>query len=881
MSTAKRLLSALLTFSLVFQFAAPAVAYAAQDVEVENHNQPLAGQEQTNVSGVTIDGVEAPRAGSALDGLATVSTAEGKTWDVPVFWVDDGMQVVTQAEEGRTYLPAIAFFMPREFAVEGVDAYAIGLSDSLIALFGGAEIVSVYDASSGITFILPASLKDFFPRVSKDLVREAAPGSETQTTNPHASNPAQDASNHDADDSDDADDLDVSDDWGDAEDEDDAEDEEDEDEWSLVDVHCGQTARDAFSDEDLEWLLDLIVNKLQPQAVELLLNSFPAFRTAAENGEIGREIGLYVYYGAGDQDGIKEHATAPARALAYVSGEPVMNDDVVRYCYMIGVELSDLAVKDANDNMVKDEGTGKFKLLRSGKKLETFQNTIVHELFHALMDDYNRTGMVGGTNLAEVLTDDNDRFLTRAGEKMFAATHYPLWFVEGTASSVENVYDFRNDLFKTFRQDPNNYKKSYDRYTEETVLNDYLRSKNTDGSFVYADLGFCTGTDSQNNEVDTEASRYVSGYLATLYLSELAARKDLGLGSSITTNGDVVTNISSQTLRMGLNSILERMHKGETLDQVINDISPTDDAGNKIYEDTDDFSDKFIKGVENPKQKNDYQGDVESLSFVTAYLNYLQSLETENPKQGVSGSILFDFDDKDAMTPLDMNKDADSDYLKIVESNRMVESTVPNDVALAGGGKSKTNTPVKSTSENNAGAAAKVAAPKETVPKVAASAKVGATEAAATAAVPTVAAPAGAALKASASEEATAKASVPKVSTPGETAAMASVPEELASEGQESAATVPTSDSEPGATMPDEQQSEEVAPESESESEPASPVPAEPASTEPVPAETEPAPETAATEYEMQETVPTAPEPAEFEMPETVPDEPAPTEPEA
>ena len=85
-----------------------------------------------------------------------------------------------------------------------------------------------------------------------------------------------------------------------------------------------------------------------------------------------------------------------------------------------------------------------------------------------------------------------------------------------------------------------------DRYTEETVLNDYLRAKQTDGSFVYADLGFCTGTDSQNNEVDTDASRYVSGYLATLYLSELAARKDLGLGSSITTNGDVVTTDSLQ-----------------------------------------------------------------------------------------------------------------------------------------------------------------------------------------------------------------------------------------------------------------------------------------------------------------------------------------------
>lgn len=78
----------------------------------------------------------------------------------------------------------------------------------------------------------------------------------------------------------------------------------------LVDIHCAQTARDEFSEEDLEFLLDLVVHKLEPQAVELLLDRFPAFRTAADQGQIGREIGLYVYCMEGDDDGVPEHATA-------------------------------------------------------------------------------------------------------------------------------------------------------------------------------------------------------------------------------------------------------------------------------------------------------------------------------------------------------------------------------------------------------------------------------------------------------------------------------------------------------------------------------------------------------------------------------------------
>ena len=86
-----------------------------------------------------------------------------------------------------------------------------------------------------------------------------------------------------------------------------------------MEIHCAQTAREALSDEELEWFIDLIANRLEPQAVELLLQSFPAFRQAANNGEIGKRISLYIYYESGDKDGKLEHEIA-SEALAYVLG---------------------------------------------------------------------------------------------------------------------------------------------------------------------------------------------------------------------------------------------------------------------------------------------------------------------------------------------------------------------------------------------------------------------------------------------------------------------------------------------------------------------------------------------------------------------------------
>ena len=657
-----RVLSTVVAFVLVAAFAMPATALAVQtEVEVDNH--ALAGDQPT-VSGLVIDDVAAPNPGDTLDNTAKVTSAEGVEWEIPVLWVADNLELATEAQEGRSYLPALVFYLPQGFAIDGSE-FKVTLSDSLTELFGGSEVVSVYDAQTGITYILPASLRNFFVSAQQNT-------SENQSGNQSSSEASEAPSGSYV--------------------------------RSLVDIYCSQTARDAFSDEDLEFILDLILNKLEPQAVELLLDSFPAFRAAADQGQIGREIGLYVYYKAGDKDGIAEHEAAPPDALAYVGYNTVIDGDNIKYCYMMAVDLSSLAQLDDDDNPVMNPATGKFVLVREGEAMTTLENTIVHELLHAIMDDYNRTGMLGATDIRNAVTDEEGDFPTKELEDLYNTIHYPRWFIEGTASSVENVYAFRYNMFKMLRAKEGSETTFNDVYDVDSLLYNYLNAT-SDKKDLYFDLEFSGGYDENGNEVDSDQSRYVSGYLATLYLSELAAKKG---GESAIKEDETTVAISSERLRAGLNSILERMHNGETLDQVVNDLSPVDANGKKLYSDTNDFEAKFIKGVGSETATGtNYSGDEASLQFTTTFLNYLVALEkTMGQDEKPNGSILMDFA-TDLASPLDGTKDSYSDFLQIVESNEMVESTVPNEVALAGGGKSESGT--AAGSEDGAKMAAKTA----------------------------------------------------------------------------------------------------------------------------------------------------------------------------
>ena len=91
------------------------------------------------------------------------------------------------------------------------------------------------------------------------------------------------------------------------------------------------------------------------------------------------------------------------------------------------------------------------------------------------------------------------------------------------------------------------------------------------------------------------------------------------------------------------------------------------------------------------------EGDKSSSGFVADYPNYLNYVSTlPGRNYTANGSILLPVD-VDRGSALDYSKQATSEYLKIVESNREVPSTVPDSVAFAGGGKSGPDSSIKAT----------------------------------------------------------------------------------------------------------------------------------------------------------------------------------------
>lgn len=683
-------LALLLSAALASQNVLPQAAYAQQaDVAMQNHTS--SSTQSKTVSGLRIDDVEKPQAGKELDGTARVTAAEGDTWEIPVLWVGDNMQLSTFAEEGRSYLPALAFFVPEGLALDG-DTITVALSDSLAGLFGTQDIISVYDAGSGITFILPASLRNYFSRASQPQTATNEQAAVAATAEAPASNDdaTPTAPVAEADEDDEINDDDTAG-MGDPD--------------RLVDIFCAQTARNALSDEDLEWLINLILNRLQPQAVELLLNSFPAFRAAADKGEIGKEIGLYIYYQKGDDDGKESHNT-PSQALAYVAGDVIKIDGALKYAYMLAVDINDLVQKDSEKNPVTNPETGKYVLLRDGNAMRTFENTIVHELFHAIMDDYNRTGMAGGTVMEEVYTP-NDKFATPALREKYNKIRYPKWFIEGTASAVENVYQFRYWDFQILRRTEGPKGTGTGdlnpSFTERLTLANYINANYANGYSVFFELPYADMAVENGVTVDNNASRYVTGYLATLYLGTLASENLLNQRVAKYVNGTLT--FDSAAMRAGLNTMLERMHNGATLDSVIAEVSPKVN-GAPLYKDADTFADTFVRGR---REGNGYTIDRNSLSFVTDFLNYMLYVDSVLPKDIAANGSILDAFDKQYKSPLDPNKEASSNTLKVVNTNEMTPSTVKPDTINIGGGKTDVNA-VKAAAEDTSEPAADPAA---------------------------------------------------------------------------------------------------------------------------------------------------------------------------
>ncbi len=438
------------------------------------------------------------------------------------------------------------------------------------------------------------------------------------------------------------------------------------DPYRLVDIYCSQSAKDALGDDQLQTLVDLIVTSIEPQAVNLLVESFPCFSDAAAKEELGREIGLYIYYGTGDQDGIEEHEDVAPGSYAYVLGADALEEDESVYKYLICMDAETLSTVDEMDHALLD--------MDDQTRIQV-DTTFCHELFHAFMDDYNRVGMSGYTDFGSYMFSPDEMITVEEGDRLIEEVRFPNWFIEGLAGCVGNIYPADLQLFQEYH---------YDIDTQQyldTCTEDQLRR-------MYVNMGYMegTGTDLYDMEASSEdntdghvnGSTYVSGYMACLYLADLACRQAEGSGAvTFDQNGDI-ESISIEKLREGLSEILYRLHQGDTLDEVICEVS------GGVYENTADFTKRFIKGVYN-EETQDYDGDPDSLAFCTGYLNYMNRLDAMDPETHPVGSVLMDDFGSTQPTPLEKDTAASSDFYRIIEDNTMTTSTVSNEDLQDGG----------------------------------------------------------------------------------------------------------------------------------------------------------------------------------------------------
>ena len=647
------------------------------EVTIDNHTQ---GRENAKVvSGITIGDVTAPKEGTRLDDKAVVTTAEGDTWEIPVIWIGENLKPDTGLAGKGSYLPVLAYVVPEQYTISSNDAtgrgYKITLSEDLLKLFGEEKIISIYENKTGITFILPAKLKDLYAQKGTVKNPTDAAGGEIVPDDqiaPFEDDEPEEETEEEAEEEEEPEEP---------EEEEEEQEQEQEEKYShLVNVHCDSNAKKALTESDLEFLADLVVNILHPQAVNLLIEKFPAFRDAADNNKLGEYLTVIVGYEEGnDAVGYARHG----RLTKEQYGD-------YKFVYSFTVNASELTDHKEDDKAII---TRDF----NSKAMRDLSNTIIHELFHCVTYDYNRPGLTGYLYTDEGLKDYTETSLVRL----------PDWFIEGTASSVENNWQYRHDVFNILcapseSSDDSNLKKQLVKKYVDGVYH-----KNDQDQWVCDqnfDIEFSNGKDRGGRDCNSATSRYVSGYLACMYLYELAAAKDPAIGSSRSVVGENVV-FSSEKLRLGMNSILERMHKGETMDQVINSIS------GGAYKDTAAFEALFIKGAPDPEDgKYFLDGDEKSVDFVYNFMNYMYKVdETINgPNKYANGSVLFDFTE-DFGSPLSYEGTYTTDVLKAQDDKNgdfviFSRSTVGDRNAYSTGGKSLSGTPTATSGGSDSGA---------------------------------------------------------------------------------------------------------------------------------------------------------------------------------
>ncbi len=643
------------------------------------------------VKGFKVTNLTPPSHGQLLDTSATVTADSGLSWEVPVIWVDQNgnmLKIALDIDGVVACYPILAFYLPEGYAMAtGKNVtYDISMPDFVTDLMAKSGVATLSNPSNGVTYITPllpgknkveANRTTQYSLYDEEETESASSGVEEKPYVPQADTSDSGNGNggsggggrsgnrsgykkYDPKLSED-------------------------EEKAIIDLHVqsDDSSKDAIEElknldkNDLAWFISFVKNVVEPEAVQLLEQKFPAYGDAAEKkkdeAELGEKLGLYVYYKAaeGSQNSGNSEVGDETDETDNTGGE-VGNGTIAELkwdyseqgelTYSLGINVSYFYTVD------KESG----KTVFNDEAYDLLDNTLLHEIMHAHMLDYTRTGMTG-----KKYDEASGKYVNSAENK------FPTWFIEGMGMSVDNPYQYLNAYFtgESDKSDGYGFDSETKTYDAELLKEKY--SADSTMRLEYAD---------SNSTSDVTKSAYASGYLANVYLAYLAAiaydKKD-----AISEKKGEIT-IDSKVIRSGMNHILEELHNGKTLDNIIGEISPSDGAGGNCYSNTDEFASKFIAS-----SGEDSDGG-KSADFCATLLSYFAS-NSDNTTNGknVNGSVLLDFDDLDTYQLKGISKVKTEVY--VLDNAQESKSNVNSEEAQKSGGKKDTGTIVDTSDENS------------------------------------------------------------------------------------------------------------------------------------------------------------------------------------
>ncbi|WP_022770412.1 hypothetical protein [Butyrivibrio sp. NC2007] len=619
----------------------------------DDYLQAISDSNAVYISSFTITDLEEPVNGELLDKRATVLTSAGFSWEIPVIWVNkygDPVDLGIVLDGVVICYPVICFYLPKGYYILHNDSatYDIDMPSFFCDLVDINGLTTVSNTEDKVTYLFAMPMDDF--RVRDIVIEPESSGTEQVTPEPTQSSPA------------------ISPSGGGGEEPKPAPYPEDdptpepapspepqpqpepdiEEKTRIVTTHCDSSVVTRYGVENLYNLIALVKNVIHPEAMTYLVDHFPTFTSAYREEGLSEQEGLHIIY------------TATSDALSYVtSGNDISaatGTQDLEFHHRLTLNSCYLFSSDTDPESGETAYTLDTEAVR-----KALDNRMIYAEMQSVLNDSLRAGMSGSHY------DAQDDSVTKSN---YSSVKYPDWFGAALGASVMNPYQMFNEAF----HENFNYDEETGTYSASGIVSDNTVKLISSSNNMYPD-------------VEAMKPAYTSNYLACVYLGHLAALKYNGQSAISTDSGGNVTNVDSAIIRGGVDKLLEKLNSGMTLDEVISEIS-TDDSQATLYSDTQDFSDKFLLDNNAP-----------STEFCTAFLNYLESKCSDTGT--VNGSILQDFSST-VTSPLDESLLADPvTAFAISDSKEWVASSVNEEDAYTGGGKSAPGTINDNSAANN------------------------------------------------------------------------------------------------------------------------------------------------------------------------------------